>query len=179
MSNFIYIATSLDGYIARKDGDLEWLLNIETHEIDGDYGYDEFLKNIDAIVMGRGTFDFIKQIEPWVYQQPVYVLSTSMKEIDIPLNIKGKIELLSNSPEEIVRNLKKKNLNNLYIDGGKAIQSFLKAGLIDEMIITRIPILLGSGIPLFGELSNDILWKHKQTITYENGLVKSHYCRKI
>ena len=171
MGNFVYIATSLDGYIARLDGTIDWLTSIPDPD-PSSYGYDEFISKIDALVMGRNTFDFVKNMTPWFYSVPVYVLTTSLNQPDIKLN---KVFTINLKPPDIVKELNSKGYNNLYIDGGKTIQSFLSYDLIDEMTITKIPILIGSGIPLFGNLAKDMRLEHTETVTYKNGLVKSTY----
>jgi dihydrofolate reductase len=172
--NSVFIAVSIDGYIAREDGDIEWLTSIPAPPGE-DYGFKEFMNRIDAVVMGRGTYEVIKNFPEWYYSRHVYVLSSKLKEI--PDKLKDKASLLSLSPGETVKHLNEKGLTRLYIDGGKTIQGFLKEDLIDEMIITRIPILLGGGIPLFGKLEKDITFEQVETTTYPNGLVKTHYRR--
>lgn len=175
MSNFVYIAVSLDGYIARSDGSIDWLNDIGDPEGE-DYGYKSFIDKIDAIVMGRHTFDLVRTFDKWPYKKPVYALSNSLKSLE--QEFEGKAQVTSKSPVDLVDELHNKGCLNLYIDGGKTIQSFLKSGLIDEIIITRVPILIGSGIPLFGYLERDLRFEHINTIVYNNGLVKSHYKKK-
>ncbi len=145
MTNYVYIATSLDGFIAKKDGDISWLENMP--QIKGeDYGYSLFIQKVDALVMGRNTFEKVLTFNSWPYKKPVFVLSTTLKKI--PKNLQTKVKIINKTPKEIVKFLSNKGLNNLYIDGGKTIQAFLKDELIDEIIITKIPITLGKGIPL-------------------------------
>lgn len=175
MKNCVYIATSLDGFIARKDGNIDWLLEIENPSND-DYGYNEFISGIDAIVMGRNSYEKVLTFDHWPYEKKVFVLSSTLKEIS--RDLKEKVTLLSMKPKELLENLSKNGYKNLYIDGGKLIQSFLNEDLIDELIITRIPVLIGEGIPLFGYLKNDLKFIHIKTDVYPNGLVKSHYRRK-
>ncbi len=174
MKTVIYIAVSLDGFIARKDGDINWLKNFENNEIFS--SFTKFLSKIDAVVIGRKTFEKVLSFKVWPYKKKVFVLGSTLKSL--PEKLKEKAELISGKPAEILRYLEEKDYSNLYVDGGITIQNFLKEDLIDEMIITRIPILLGSGITLFGYLQNDIYFKHVETIIYSNGLVKSHYKRK-
>jgi dihydrofolate reductase len=174
MGNFVYIATSLDGYIARKDGSLDWLVNIDNPE-KSDYGFSKFITQIDAVVIGRGTYEVVAGFRPWPYNKPVFVLSTTLK----PEYIESiNVEIFSKDPSELVSYLNSKGLNNLYIDGGKTIQGFLSQNLIDNLIISKIPVLLGSGIPLFGEIDNDISFTHINTTVFKNGIVKSHYKKK-
>jgi dihydrofolate reductase len=174
MKTTVYIATSLDGFIARKDGNLDWMLNIE-NPTNEDYGYADFMSTIDAIVMGRGTFEKVLTFSSWPYEQKVFVLSTTRK--DAPKNLKGKVSLLSMLPKELLSHLTKEGFSSIYVDGGKTIQNFLREDLIDKLIVTKIPVLIGSGIPLFNDLPRDLSFKHIETKTYPNGLVKSHYIR--
>jgi dihydrofolate reductase len=173
MANIVYIATSLDGYIAKKDGDINWL-----HEIDNpngdDFGYSEFVKTIDALVMGRNTYEKVLSFGgDWPYPKKVFVLSNSLKEVDPSLS--DKAEIISGDLKEVVSSLANKGFNNLYIDGGATIQNFLKEDLIDEIHITRVPIILGDGIPLFKSQNFDIKLQHLRTKSFDNGLVQSKY----
>ncbi len=174
MTNYVYIAVSLDGFIATSDGGLDWLDEIPNPD-KNDYGYGEFIKNIDAIVMGRKTFEKVVTFDQWVYEKPVFILSNSLTKL--PEKVFGKAEIVNGNIKEIIAQLNKKGYKDLYIDGGRLIQSFLEENLIDEMIITHVPILLGKGIPLFGKLERDIQFRHKKTEIYNNTLVKSHYTR--
>jgi dihydrofolate reductase len=173
MKTTAYIGTSLDGFIARKDGDIDWLTQFENQEVN--QNYEEFINAIDAILIGRGTFEKVLTFPSWPYNKNVFLLSNQIKQI--PDNLKEKVIILSMEPKKVLDYLSNKGFSNIYVDGGKVIQSFLKENLIDELIITRVPILIGSGIPLFGELDNDLQFKHIQTNVYSNGLVKSQYKR--
>jgi len=175
MANIVYIATSLDGYIARKDGNIDWLMEIPNPD-NSDYGFSDFMKKIDASIMGRNTFELVLKFGQWPYTKPVFVLSKTMKEI--PGDIRNKAELIQGKLNTIVEGLKDRGFENLYIDGGKTIQSFLKKDMIDEIIITRIPIILGSGIPLFEEMDLELRFEHVQTEVLNKALVKSRYLRK-
>jgi len=172
--NYIYIAASIDGYIATKNGGIDWLHEQPNPEED-DYGYADFISHIDAMVMGRHTFDKVRSFGEWPYKKKAFVLSTSLNEV--PEELIDKVEITSGSPNEIISKLNAAGYNNLYIDGGIVIQKFLEHDLIDEMIITRIPILLGSGIPLFGKLNNPLRFIHKNTEVYNQALIKSHFIR--
>lgn len=175
MANIVYIATSLDGYIARKDGNIDWLMETPNPD-NSDYGFSDFMKRVDALIMGRNTFELVLKFGQWPYTKPVFVLSETMKEI--PEDLMEKAELIQGELSTIVGELKKRGFENLYIDGGKTIQSFLKQGMIDEIIITRIPIVLGSGIPLFKEMDLELRFEHVQTEILNRALVKSRYIRK-
>ncbi len=169
MKASVFIATSLDGFIARLDGGLDWLPeNPEPH------GYDEFIATVDAIVMGRNTFEIVLGFGAWPFDvKPVIVLSSRPSELKAPDG--AVFEAMSGTPHEIVERLTERGLKHLYIDGGVTIQRFLEAGLIQRMTITRIPVLLGSGIPLFGDLSHDIRLEHIATRSYPSGIVQSEY----
>jgi dihydrofolate reductase len=175
MANFIFIATSLDGYIARENGDIDWLMSWENPARE-DYGYSIFIKGVDAIVMGSGTFKTVQHFKSWPYHMPVFVMSHHAEQLDEVFL--DKVQIVQDEPAALVDQLHQQSYENLYIDGGKVIQSFLRQNLIDEMILTRIPILLGSGIPLFGETDKDIYWKHIKTDVFQNGLIQTHYRKR-
>ena len=166
----VFIATSLDGYIARLDGGLDWL-----PEGGGEpHGYDEFMATVDALVIGRNTFETVLSFPAWPYGKTrVIVLSHTLKELGAP---KGAIcELMAGTSQEVVDRLATRGLGHLYIDGGLTIQGFLRAGLIQRFVITRIPVLLGSGIPLFGSVPSDIRFEHVATRSFQSGMVQSEY----
>jgi dihydrofolate reductase len=176
VSNIVYVGTSLDGYIADRDGGLDWLESVPNPDKD-DMGWAEFIDSIDAIVMGRMTMETVLGFGiGWPYEKKVFVLSNSLSTLPDGLN--NQVELIKGSPVEITSRLNAEGYKNLYIDGGFTIQSFLKADLIDEMIITRIPILLGGGVSLFGSLPEHLMFEHISTETYLGELVSSRYRRK-
>jgi dihydrofolate reductase len=170
MKASVFIATSLDGFIARADGALDWLpTDPEPH------GYDEFMAVIDAIVIGRKTYETVLAFNAWPYgNKQVVVLSTRPSELAPPPD-DAVCHMMTGTPQEVVAWLAKRGLKHAYIDGGITVQRFLDAALIQRMIITRIPVLLGSGIPLFGPLSRDIRLEHIGTRAYPSGLVQSEY----
>jgi len=174
MTNYVYIATSLDRFIATSDGSIDWLYEIPNPS-QSDYGYAEFMNGIDAIVMGRNTFEKVLSFGEWVYDKPVFILSNSLTEL--PSDMVGKAKIVNGEIKNIIKQLNLEGYKHLYIDGGKTIQSFLKEDLIDEMIITLIPILLGDGFPLFDKLDKKLKFKHEKTEIYDNTLVKSYYIR--
>ena len=152
--NMVFMARSLDGYIADKNGGLDWLNSVPNPD-HLDLGYEKFIKNVDAIVMGRTTFDVVCRFGiQWPYKIPVFVLSSTMESL--PEELKDKVDILKGTPTKILALIHKKGYTQLYIDGGTTIQSFLKEDLIDELIITTIPVLLGGGTPLFGELPKEM-----------------------
>jgi dihydrofolate reductase len=166
----VFIATSLDGFFARLDGGLDWLPagGGEAH------GYDEFIATVDAIVMGRKSFETVLAFDTWPYgTTPVVVLSSRPTALRRPEGVA--CEMMTGTPHEVISRLSQRGKKHLYVDGGVTIQGFLQAGLIQRLIITRIPVLLGSGIPLFGPLSHDVRLEHVATRSYSSGLVQSEY----
>ncbi len=174
MRTKVYIGTSLDGFIARKDGDINWLTQFANDEAIN--AYEEFMSEIDAIVIGKGTFEKVMTFSSWPYEKKVFVLSNSIKQI--PEVLSKKVTLLSMKPKELLIYLSSKGFSSIYVDGGKVIQDFLKEDLIDELTIAMTPILIGSGIPLFGHLYIDLQFKHLRTKVQSNGLVRNYYERK-
>jgi dihydrofolate reductase len=174
MRTVVYIATSLDGFIARPDGDIEWLINIPNPD-NSDFGYGEFIAGIDAILMGRNTYEAALSFESWIYNRPVFVLSNILE--GVPRELENKAEIINGDLKDILHRLEARGINNLYVDGGRSIQSFLKEDLIDEMIITTVPILLGDGIPLFGHLNKDVKFKCEKVEFISEYLVKHYYKR--
>ncbi|TCW15894.1 dihydrofolate reductase [Vibrio crassostreae] len=176
MSNIVFIGTSLDGYIADKNGDLDWLQVIPNPEGD-DMGYNAHIDRIDALVMGRNTMDMVLSFGiDWPYTKPVYVLSNTLTEV--PKEVEGKVFLIKGELTQIIEELNGKGFNNLYIDGGVTIQNFLKEDLIDELIISTIPVVLGGGSPLFGDLVSPLDFTLKNVTTYLDEIVTTHYLRK-
>ena len=176
MSNLVFIATSLDGYIADNDGGVDWLHSIPNPD-NIDFRWADFIDRIDAAVMGRKTFEKVCSFDcDWPYSKPVFVLSNSIKSI--PEGYEGKAEPIKGSLSEVLEALHQKRYNHFYIDGGVTVQSFLKEDLVDEMVITIIPVLLGGGIPLFGELPKPTAFEHVQTEVFLNAIVQNHYRRK-
>jgi dihydrofolate reductase len=171
MKGSVYIGTSLDGFIARENGDIDWLVQFADEK--AVEAYEEFINRIDAIVIGRGTFEKIMTFPSWPYKQAAFLLSSSIKKV--PDSIKDKITLLSMKPGEVMTYLSDNGFSRIYIDGGKVIQEFLKEDFIDEMIISKAPIVIGRGIPLFGQLDVDLQFTHIRTEVHPNGLVRSYY----
>ena len=175
----VYIATSLDGFIAREDGDIDWLSLVDSPTVDEkdqpDYGYYPFLASVDALVMGRNTYEKVLTFGDWPYQKPVIVLSRG--DVAIADEISDRVESSSLEPQALVQSLAERGWSHLYIDGGQTIQRFLNAGLIDEMILSIIPVLIGRGIPLFGDVNADIVWQPIATEAFPSGLVQIKYRR--
>ncbi len=172
----VFIAISLDGFIARKDGSLDWLdkanLLVPAGE---DCGYKAFMESIDALVMGRNTFEKVLSFGvPWPYMEK-HVVVLSNRKLMIPENIQHVVSQSSGTPESIVANLATKNLRRLYIDGGVTIQKFLTAGLIDDLTLTVVPVLIGEGIRLFSPLANDASLELVNSRAYAFGFVQLSY----
>ena len=168
MKASVFIGVSVDGFIARANGALDFLPpgGGEPH------GYDEFIATVDALVIGRKTFETVLTFDTWPYAKPVFVLSTG------PLATSpagAVVERMSGAPADIVSELAARGIRHIYVDGGITIQRFLQAGLIRRLIITRVPVLIGTGIPLFGALERDIALAHVMTRTYPSGLVSTEY----
>jgi dihydrofolate reductase len=165
----VFVGVSLDGFMARPDGRLDFLPpgGGEPH------GYDEFMATVDALVIGRKTFETVLGFDTWPYGgKPVVVLSTQSLATAPPGAL---VERMSGDPADIVSQCAARGLRHIYVDGGITIQRFLAAGLIQRLIITRVPVLIGTGIPLFGALPRDIVLRHVATRQYASGLVQSEY----
>lgn len=173
--NSVFIATSLDGYIADKNGEIGWLDSIPIPD-NIDMGYDDFTSQIDALVMGRTTFETVCGFDiDWPYQKPVFVLSNTLEEI--PEKFKDKARLVKGKLTDILEQIYQSGHYRLYIDGGVTIQSFLKEDLIDDMVITTIPILLGGGSPLFAELPQELEFECTSSEIYVNKIVQNNFVR--
>ena len=176
MTNIVYIATSLDGYIADKYNNIDWLHDIPNPD-GSDLGFSQFMSRIDALVMGRNTLEKVLSFDcDWPYSKPVFVLSNTMTSV--PAGYEDRVFLVNGELNAIVKELNEKGFKNLYIDGGVTIQNFLKQDLIDELIITTIPVLLGGGISLFGELSEPLKFKHSQSKPMLDCIVQNHFIRE-
>ncbi len=166
----VFIGVSVDGFIARRNGELDFL------PTDGgeSHGYDEFIATIDTLVIGRGTFETVMSFPQWPYGDK-HVVVLSSRPLDLSRAPKGTVEQMGGEPAEIVAKLAARGAKHLYVDGGVTVQRFLRAGLIQHMTITRVPVLIGDGIPLFGALPRDIRLRHVATKSYASGLVKTEY----
>jgi dihydrofolate reductase len=170
MKASVFVGVSVDGFMARTNGGLDWL-----PEGGGEpHGYDEFMASVDTLVIGRHTYETVLNFETWPYgKKRVVVLSGR------PLNFSavrgGVVEQMAGPADEIVARLVASGARHLYVDGGVTIQGFLRAGLIQRLVITRVPVLIGAGIPLFGALPGDLRLQHVATRQYPSGLVQSEY----
>lgn len=170
MTASVFVGTSVDGFIARLNDDLDFLPS------DGGehHGFEEFFATVDALVMGRRTFEKVLSFNDWPYgEKLVVVLST--RPLDFSAIPNAVVEQMSGTPAEIVARLAARGLHHLYIDGGITIQEFLRAGLIQRLVVTRVPVLIGEGIPLFGTLPQDIKLQHVVTKHFATGLVQTEY----
>jgi dihydrofolate reductase len=166
-----FVGVSVDGFLARSNDALDFL----SEGGDEPHGYEEFIATVDAIVIGRRTFEVVLAFPEWPYSadKRVLVLSSSPLELSA---VRGKrVEQMSGEPSEIVAKLAADGVKHVYVDGGVTIQGFLRAGLIDRIVVTRVPVLIGDGVPLFGPLGQDVKLRHVETQTY-GGLVKTEYC---
>ncbi len=174
--NSVYIGTSLDGYIADSEGKIDFLDTFTFPEGE-DMGYYAFMERIDALVMGRITFETVLGFNvPWPYEKPVYVLSNSLTAL--PDGYADKAFLIKGSMTEVLAQIHAKGHGRLYIDGGSTIQGFLKEDLIDEMIITTIPVLVGGGHPLFGSLNIPLTFECVSTQLFADKIVQSRFLRQ-
>lgn len=169
----VFIATSLDGFIARPDGTLDWLLSRDAPG--EDHGYDAFMSGIDGLVMGRGTYEAVAGFDPWPYDKPVLVLSKTLANTPVPDRLSGRVRFADLSPKAAMQACAADGMASVYVDGGQLVQSFLAEGLIADMIITSVPVLLGTGRRLFGPTPADIPLTHLKTVAFPSGLVQSSY----
>jgi dihydrofolate reductase len=169
----VFIATSLDGFIARDDGDIGWL--IERSDPAEDHGYAAFIEDKDIIVMGRGTYEKTMSFDTWPYDRPVLVLSKQLASTPIPDTLQGKVRFSDLPPLQVMEELARQNVKKVYVDGGQVVQSFLRNGLIDDMVVTTVPVLISAGKPLFGELQHDLGLTLVSSRSFPSGLVQSTY----
>ena len=166
---------SLDGFIAGPNDELDWLDELD--HIEGvDYGYGEFIASIDAIVMGRRTFETVMGlVDEWPFTKPVVVMSRTLAEL--PEHAID-CEIFAGTPAEVIAAGRDRGWSKLYIDGGRLSSSFVNDGLLDELIVSVLPVLLGTGVPIFGELANPVWLQHVSTEVFENGMVQHSYQRR-
>lgn len=167
-----YLAVSLDGYIADSDGSVNWLNELPNPE-KSDYGFNDFLDSIDAILMGANTFRSVQSFGVWPYTKPVYVLSNSIKTI--PHGFEDKVILINGKLTEVFEKMKASGFHNIYADGGVVVKNCILENILDELHITHIPVTLGAGISLFPTSNKKLNFEHIKTKVLGVGLVKSHY----
>lgn len=171
-SVILYIACSIDGYIADLNDDLSFLSLVEKEG--EDYGYSEFINSIDTVLIGRRTYDKVLTLTPNFphANKETFVITRTPRE-----NI-GNTLFYTGTLPSLINDLKSRDGKNIFIDGGaKLVSELLKHNLIDEMIISTIPVLLGNGIKLFQENLPESKWKIVSSKTYETGLIQTHYSR--
>jgi len=163
-----FLATSLDGFIARPDGGLDWLLG--PGEGLGDTGYDDFFASVDSMLTGRATYDIVREFDVYPYAgKRVLVLSTTLDDVDWP------DASVSRSLDDALATLAAENRRHVYVDGGTVVQQFIRAGLLDDLTVSVAPVLIGSGIPLFGELEHDVPLELVRTRDLGSGFTQSTY----
>lgn len=169
----VFIATSLDGFVARPDHRLDWLMKQQTEG--EDHGYDAFMEGVDGIVMGRGSFETVLGFDAWPYDKQVIVMSRSLDQNDIPEGLRSKVRFSKAEPAELMSSLESEGWSRAYIDGGRLVQSFLREGLISDLILSVAPVLIGDGIRLFGQLDRDIDLDLMKQTAFNSGLLQTHY----
>ncbi len=171
----VFIGTSLDGYISRSDGSIDWLEKANEKVTSGDdFGFSSFLNSIDMLIMGRKTFEHVLTFENWLYKdKKIIVMST--KQIEIPRNMMETVTVTKESPNQLIERLSDETIKHIYVDGGMVIHSFLASGLVNEIIVTIVPILIGNGKSFSGILPMDISLQHLKSTTFESGFVQIHY----
>lgn len=174
----VYIATSADGYIATLNGEVDWLHNAGNLEVEmgsEDMGFKDFMDSVDCMIMGRKCMEMISSMnltpDQWFYgDMRIVVLSNTVQEP--PENLRGKVEMYSGDINKLISRLEKDGLMHSYIDGGRTITTFLNLGLVNEMTITKAPVLLGEGIPLFGKIKHRLKLENTEVKTFPNDFLK-------
>lgn len=178
----VFIATSVDGFIAKKDGGVDWLHTSGNSEVDmgdhSDMGWEEYIASIDCMIMGRKCMEVISKMnltdQQWPYGDlRIIVLSNTLNEA--PENMSDKVEMYSGDINMLVSKLESEGHSHAYIDGGATIQAFINLELINEMTITRAPVLLGEGIPLFGETAKMIKLEQASATAFANDFIQVKY----
>lgn len=173
ISAHVFIATSLDGFIARPDGDIGWLL--QRDDPSEDHGYGAFIADKDVIVMGRGSYEKVLDFDPWPYDRPVLVLSKQLAGTPVPEALRAKVRFSDAAPAQAMAELEAQGVRRVYVDGGQLVQSFIRAGLVEDMVLTTVPVLIGAGRPLFGTLPRDQDLALVASRSFPSGLVQSTY----
>lgn len=170
----VFIATSVDGFVARKDHSIDWLTKQSSVEGE-DGGFAAFMDSVDGLIMGSGSFRTILGLGQWPYTKPVIVLSSTLSERDVPDKLKDKARISRSTPKVIMQDLEREHWARAYVDGGRLVQSFLREGLISDLTVTSIPILIGEGIPLFGSLDADVDLELVSFRKLRTGMLQSSY----
>jgi dihydrofolate reductase len=167
----VFLAVSLDGFIAREDGGIDWLTRIEDPGGE-DYGFAAFFNTVDAIIMGRNTYDLALTFDAWHYGDKRIIVLTHR-----PLSPKHNETAYAGSLSDLIATMGREGVRRIYLDGGQTVREGLAAGLVDDMTLTLIPTLLGRGIPLFGAEVPESMWKLAGSRSFANGLVQVRYER--
>lgn len=173
ITGHVFIATSLDGFIARAGGGIDWLLARDDPA--EDHGHAAFLADKDGVVMGRGSYEAALGMDPWPYDRPVVVLSATLAPARVPVRLGERVRVIDAPPRAAMAGLAAAGWRRVWVDGGRVVQSFLREGLIADLVVTRVPVLLGTGRPLFGPLDRDLALTHVATRSFPSGLVQSRY----
>ena len=171
MRTTVFIACSLDGFIARQDGSVDWLPDPEEGE---DFGFGEYVGDTDVLVLGRATYETVLGFPVWPYGERTVVVLTHDPD-PVLERAAETVEFDRGTPEEILERLEQRGFRHAYVDGGRTVQAFLNAGCVDRLVITRVPVVLGTGLPLFGPTEREIPLRHERTRSFPNGLVQSAY----
>lgn len=178
----VYIATSVDGYIATPEGGVDWLDSAGKPDADmssnPDMGFADFIASIDCMLMGRKCMEVISSMNLTAQQWPygntkIYVLSNSLHAP--PDNLSGRVEMYSGDIQDLINKLQDEGFEHAYVDGGSIITACLNLKLINEMTITTAPIILGAGIPLFGKIKHQIKLESTQALAFPNDFVQVKY----
>src|SRR5262245_46043469 len=172
MKTSVFVGVSADGFLARANGQLDFLDAAESES----HGYEEFIATVDPIVMGRRTYATVMGVDIWPYgDRRVVILSSHPLDLSAACARGGRVAHMSGLPGQITSRLAAKGAQHVYVDGGVTIQGFLRAGLIQRLVINRVPVLIGSGIPLFGALPHDVSLHHVATKVFHGRLVQTEY----
>lgn len=178
----VFIATSTDGYIAKEDGNVDWLHTAGNPEADmgdqADMGFNDYISSVDCMIMGRKCMEVIANMnltdEQWPYGD-IRIITLSHTMRNPPSGVEGRVEMYSGDILELIAELEKSGFKHAYIDGGQTIQAFINLQLINEITITQVPILLGKGIPLFAETFKDIKLENCQAHAFPNDYIQLKY----
>jgi dihydrofolate reductase len=173
ITGHVFMAMSLDGFVARKNHGLDWLMKQKTEG--EDHGYEAFQARMDGIVMGRGSYQNVLSFGEWPYTKPVIVMSKTLQQNDVPKELADKVRITDQEPQALMDELQGQGWSRAYIDGGKVVQSFVRAGLVEDFVVTMIPVLIGEGIRLFGAIDSDIDLELLGTQAFESGLLQTRY----
>lgn len=169
----VMMAVTLDGFVARNDHSLDWLMKQDTKG--EDHGFAEFLTNIDVIVMGSGSYRTVCGFESWPYEKPVVVMSSKLSQNDVPAELQDRVQITDLDPVALMEDMEKRGWTRVYVDGGAIVQSFMRLGLVNDLKLAIVPVLIGNGIRLFGDLPEDVDLKLMKTKGFPSGLVEMRY----